>query len=318
MAEATGALITYNVTSNREDLTDDIYLIDPTETPIFSRIPDVDATNTNHEWQTEALAAAVDTNAHIEGEDFTGEASIPTVRPRNICQILKKEPVVSGTQQAANHAGINDMMDHQVFKRMEEIKRDIEKSFTANKGLVVGSSSTARVMRGLPSWLTTNTNRGAGTSTGDIGADASAETVGATDATITRAFTEVILKDVEKQCYDSGGKPDMLVVGSANKQTVAGFTGRSSARQMVGEATIQANVDIYAGNFFQLEVVPDRFMRSRDAFLIQTDLLATAFYRRIGNEQIGKQGDNIKSQVVGELTLEVRNESAHGVAADLS
>lgn len=318
MAEATGALITYDVTSNREDLTEEIYMIDPTETPIFSRIADVDASNTNHEWQTEALAAASDANAHLEGEDFTGEASIATVRPRNVCQIFKKEPVVSGTQQAMNHAGINNMMDHQVFKRMEEIKRDIEKSITANKGLVVGSSSTARVLRGLPSWFTTNTSRGAGTSTGDVGADASAETAAATDATITRAFTETILKDVEKQIFDSGGKTDMLVVGSANKQVVAGFTGRSSARQQVDRATIQANVDVYAGNFFQMEIVPDRFSRSRDGLFLQTDMLATAYLRRIGNERIGKQGDNMKSQVVGELTLEVRSEVAHGVAADLS
>ena len=183
---------------------------------------------------------------------------------------------------------------------------------------MVGSSSTARVLRGLPSWLTTNTNRGAGTSTGDIGADASAETVGATDATITRAYTETILKDVEKQIYDSGGKPDMHVVGSGQKQTIAGFTGRSQARQQVDRDTIQANVDVYAGNFFQLEIVPDRFSRSRDGLMLQTDMLATAYLRRIGNEQIGKQGDNLKSQVVGELTLEVRSEVAHGVAADLA
>ena len=57
---------------------------------------------------------------------------------------------------------------------------------------------------------------------------------------------------------------------------------------------------------------------SRDGWLLQPDMLAIAYYRRIGNEQIGKQGDSIKSQVVGELTLEVRSENAHGASYDLS
>ena len=310
MPAATGALLSYDATAgNREDLTNDIYMIDPTETPIFSRIPDTDANNTNHEWQTEELATASDANAHLEGEDFTGEASTPTVRVRNICQIVKKEPVVSGTQQAVDHAGINSMMDHQVFKRMEEIKRDIEKSITANKGLNVGNSTTARVMRGLPSWISSNVSIS--------GSNATGETAARTDGT-ARAYTETLLKDVERQCYDSGGKPSMHVVGSGQKQTVAGFTGRASARQSVGEATIQANVDVYAGNFFQLEIVPDRFSRSRDAWLLQPDMLAMAYLRRIGNEMIGKQGDNLKTQVVGELTLEVRAETAHGAVYDLT
>ncbi len=47
---------------NREDLSDVIYRIDPTDTPFMSAIERETATAINHEWQTQALAAASTSN----------------------------------------------------------------------------------------------------------------------------------------------------------------------------------------------------------------------------------------------------------------
>jgi hypothetical protein len=57
---------TYDTVGIREDLADIIYSISPTETPFMSGVAKTKATNTSHQWQTDALAA-VAANAAVEG-----------------------------------------------------------------------------------------------------------------------------------------------------------------------------------------------------------------------------------------------------------
>ena len=87
MTLATSALTSMVAIGNREDLSDEIYRIDPTETPFFSGIDKVKSKATNHEWQTQALAAASTSNAQLEGDDnYNADAATATTRLGNICQ----------------------------------------------------------------------------------------------------------------------------------------------------------------------------------------------------------------------------------------
>src|SRR5262245_46931579 len=83
---------------NREDLSDEIYRIDPTDTPFMSGIEREKATAINHEWQTQALAAPDGGNAQLEGADPDTNTTTPTVRIGNQTQISFKVARVSGTQ----------------------------------------------------------------------------------------------------------------------------------------------------------------------------------------------------------------------------
>src|SRR5689334_20863656 len=105
MALPTNTFATYEAIGNREDLSDMIYRIDPTDTPFMTGIDKTKAAAVNHEWQTQALAAASSSNFQLEGDDATADAATPTVRLGNIAQISRKVPQVSGTQQAVEHAG---------------------------------------------------------------------------------------------------------------------------------------------------------------------------------------------------------------------
>ena len=70
MALPTNTLTTYTAIGNREDLSDDIYRIDPTSTPFMSGIDKAGAaTAVVHEWQTQALASVDTANAVLEGDD---------------------------------------------------------------------------------------------------------------------------------------------------------------------------------------------------------------------------------------------------------
>ena len=86
MTTPTSTFVTYQAVGNREDLSDMIYRIDPTDTPFMSGVDKEKATAVNHEWQTQALAAASSSNAQLEGDDPTTTATTPTVRLGNFCR----------------------------------------------------------------------------------------------------------------------------------------------------------------------------------------------------------------------------------------
>src|SRR5689334_20971031 len=125
MALPSNTLATYQAIGNREDLSDKIYRIDPTETPFLSGIDREKATATKHEWQTQALSAVDGSNAVLEGDDATTDTVTVTVRLANICQISDKVARVTGTQEAVDHAGRGSEMAYQEMLKGLELKRDI-------------------------------------------------------------------------------------------------------------------------------------------------------------------------------------------------
>jgi hypothetical protein len=309
----------YSAVGAREDLSDVIYDISPTDTPIMSSIGKTKATGVYHEWQTDSLAAATTSNALIEGATASDATITPTTRLGNYTQIVGKTVMVSGTLEAVDKAGRKSEMAYQLAKASAEIKRDIESIITANQGQSAGSTgSTARKMGSLLSYLKTNTNEGSGTTAG-----VDPVTIGVstrTDGT-TRTFTETILKDVISKVFTSGGTPTTLFVSPALKQVVSGFTGLAAQRYQVptnGQATILAGADLYQSDFGVLQIVPNRFMRTRDALVLDPEYAALAYLRPFQTIELAKVGDADKTQILAELTLEVRNEAAHGGAFDLS
>lgn len=309
----------YSAIGAREDLTDVIYDISPTDTPIMSTIGKTKATSVTHEWQTDSLAAATTANALVEGASATEGTITPTTRLANLTQIVGKTVMVSGTLLASDLAGRKSEMAYQLAKASAEIKRDIETIITANQGQAAGSSgSSARKMGSLLSYIKTNTSKN-GTSV--TGVDPTTLGVSTRTDGSTRAFTETILKDVIAKVFSSGGTPSALFVSPAQKQVVSGFTGLSAQRYQVptsGQATILAGADLYQSDFGVLQIVPNRFMRTRDALVLDPEYAALAYLRPFQTNDIAKVGDAEKKQILAELTLEVRNEAAHGGAFDLS
>src|SRR6266511_350809 len=117
MALPTNTFATYEAVGNREDLSDVIYRIDPTDTPAMTGFERAKATAVNHEWQTQALAAVDTSNYVLEGDDATTDAATPTVRLGNVCMISDKVARVTGTQQAVHHAGRLQQAGHEHVHR---------------------------------------------------------------------------------------------------------------------------------------------------------------------------------------------------------
>ena len=312
MAQPTNTFDTYDSVGEREDLSDVIYSISPTDTPFLSSAAKTKATAVLHEWQTDSLASAVTNNAVIEGDEATLDASTATTRLSNSTQIMDKTVVITGTQEAVDKAGRASELAYQIAKRAKELKRDMEATITGNIAEVGGNSTTARKMGTLGSWVTTNDDLAS-----DGASGAGAGNAAHTDGT-QRAFTESQLKSVIKSVWNAGGDPSMIMVGPFNKQKLSGFTGNSTRFDAGADATLYTSVDVYASDFGQLQVVPNRFSRDRDAYVLDMEYWGIAFLRDFSMHELSKTGDSEKRQLLVEATLESRNEAASGLVADLT
>jgi hypothetical protein len=308
----------FDAVGAREDLVDVIYDISPQDTPIMSSIGKGKASAVYHEWQTDTLASANTGNAAIEGADATAATLSPTTRVGNYTQIVQKTVQISGTLESVDKAGRKSEKAYQLAKASAELKRDIEAIITANQGQSAGSSVSARVMGSLLSWIKTNTNK---QSSSTAGTDPTTSGVSTRGDGTTRTFTETMLKDVVQKVFTAGGTPTLLVVPPALKQVVSGFEGLAQHRynsNATGQITILAGADLYQSDFGVLQIVPNRFMRSRDALVLDPEYAALAYLRPFQTNELAKTGDSEKTQLLAELTLEVKNEAAHGIVADLS
>jgi hypothetical protein len=70
-------------------------------------------------------------------------------------------------------------------------------------------------------------------------------------------------------------------------------------------------------DFGTMSVVPNRFMRNRDALVLDPEYAAVAYLRPFQTNELAKAGDSDKTQILVECTLEVKNEAAHALIADL-
>ena len=306
MAAPTNTFLTTAAIGNREDLTDVIYRISPTQVPVFSMAAKTKATNTLHEWQTQDLAAASSSNAQVEGDDATAKSVTPTNRLTNRTQILSKTVGVSGTQQAMNSAGRKDEMGYQVSLASLEIKRDAETNLTQSDVL----ATSPRSFRGLRGWVVDNVNRNGGTL-----ASYTANT-GYTPGTL-RSFTESQVRDVLQQVYTAGGEPDTIMLPPALKQTFSGFTGNATRMDKSEDKKLYASVDVYVSDFGELSCVPNLFMATRDVFVLESAKLAIAYLRPFMTMDLAKTGDTDRKQLLVEMTLECRAPKAHGAVYDV-
>jgi hypothetical protein len=314
MALPTNTFATYESVGNREDLSDVIYRIDPTDTPFMTGIERAKANAVNHEWQTQALAAANSANAQLEGDDAVADVVTPTVRLGNICQISRKVPQVTGTQQAVEHAGRDDEMAYQEMLKGLELKRDMEAILCGtNQAKITGADATARKTASVLSWIKSNSAKGAS------GNDpAAADGTGSRTDGTQRVFTEANLKSVLQSIWINGGKPDTVMVGGFNKQVFSTFTGRASPIEDTKNKKITAAVDVYESDFGTLKLVPNRFSRARDVLVLQIDMWAIAYLngRRLVSMPLAKTGDSDRRELLSEYALEARNEKASGGVFD--
>ena len=315
MAQPANTFDSYDVKGIREDLENVIYDISPEETPFYSSLKKVKASNTYHEWQTDSLRSSA-ANAHIEGDDTAGEARTATTRLGNYTQIFKNAVIIPDTDEGLDKAGRAAEMAYQVLKIAKEQKLDIEKALFDNNKYEVGSASAARELAGCGAYVKSNV--------ANIGGSGGANPTGSvpgntarTDGTAT-VFTQADFDTVMQCIWEAGGNPDTVYLSAFQMNKALEFTGYNNQRSHIEATskTVVKAVDIYVTPWGTVEFTPSRENRGRDVWIMDSDMWACGVLRPTKNTELAKTGDSTKRQVLTELTLISKNEAASGLVAD--
>jgi hypothetical protein len=328
-----GTYETFQQVGIREDLSDIIYNISPTETPFLMMIGRGTADQSKHEWQIDVLTAADADNKVAQGEDDTTAAYytvvVPTKRVNNYNQISRKSVMVSGTAEVVDKAGRKSELAYQLAKKAKELKRDMESILTAaNSGGVPqpklpGDTNVAAQLAPYETWMTTGSGQPQSRGVGGTGSPETddyspTDTTGdPVDGTV-RAFGEADLKEVIREAWTQGGDPSVIMVGPFNKQALSAFSGNTTRFDRSEDMRLVTAVDVYVSDFGEHRVVPNRFSRDRSALVITPRMWSVDYLRGFRQFALAKTGDAEKRTLLAEYTLRASNPWASGIVADLT
>jgi len=302
-------------------------MITPEETPLLSLLGREKVESRHPEWSTDTLATPVTSNQQIEGDEYSYSSISPTTRIGNYTEIARKSYLITRTQEKSLKAGPKSELGRERRKKGTELKRDMEASLLANKASVAGNSTTARVAGGFAAWLTSNDSRGLGGTDG--GFNSGTSVVDAAGNGTQRAFSKAILDATILAAYNSGGNPTVFMCSPYVKTVFSTLMQSSNTPTIQSnvkgneQATIYAGADTYRSDFGVIDVVPNRVMAivgatiARNGLLIDPDMAAVGIFDDIFEDKPAKTGDAEKRVLLCEYTLIMKNQAAHGIAADL-
>ena len=244
-------------------------------------------------------------NASLEGDQAAARFTTRS-RQVNYTQIFSAGVSVSGSELAVRQIGLRDELAHQKNLRTRELLRDLENSVingVAPASSPQGSDTTRRTLRGLMSFA--QTNRFA---PGHGGFP--------TDAGLTEQQLNLALRQMWK---GSSGQVDTILVGGREKRAINQFVA-SNRRFFTSNESFKDMVSVYESDFGVCRVVLSRYVPTGCVLLLDSsriDVLPLSG-RSFAYKALAPTGDNEGGQVIGEYTLEVRNESAHGMIGGLT
>jgi hypothetical protein len=257
------------------------------------------------------LALTILGNAALEGDAAPSARFTTRSRQQNYTQIFTASVNVSGSMQAARHHGVADEVDYQKQERLRELVRDLENCVingVAPAATPQGSSSVRRTMNGIIPSLTTNVfepDSGPIPAGGGVGGD---------------ELTEAVLNAALRQIWtQSQARIDTIVVSGIQKRRINGFA--SGARSMSSRDTAFRDlVSVYESDFGVCRVVLSRWVPEGSVLLLDSSRLAVMPLRgrSFHYKPLAAVGDSIAGQLIGEYTLEIKNQNAHGVINKLS
>lgn len=322
----------------KEDVSQMISNISPSETPFFSMAKKGEATADQFDWLVDTLATAVANNWHVDGDDFgttvTGDTTTAPARFFNYLGIHKKQAIITRRAEKMAKHGRKSERAYQIAKKLKEIKRDAETALLTSNAAVAASGTIPPEYASVPTWIMTNDYFG----TGAASATLSSSTYGAptTDRLIgtARALSEGShLLPAIQAAYTSGGNADIIMTDPAIKQRLSSylFAGPASgvgpriatAYQDHGGkprsgGTVLGAVDYYVSDFGVFEIIPNRQMATLHLFILDMDLWKIRFLDGVTVEKISKIGDSDRWHIIMDMTLEATNEAGNALVTDLS
>ena len=319
MANVTGTYKTYDQVGKKEDIEDIIYDISPTLTPFTSTIGTSTASAVLHQWQQDQLSS-VGANAVAEGADAGTASADSTELKSAYTQIFSKVVQTSGTADVVEKYGRGSELQYQIAKKGKEMRRDIEHAFVgAGQAGGSGSNDINSSAEGVTAVYDESSNTRTLTSAqNQINADTTSSNSGSGRDFLGTAG-EDLLMDVLEKVYTEGGEPNQIQVTPSHAVNIAGFAASSGRTRDFDVGTKLVNaVDLYVSPFGECAVVPNRFLKSSDCLVLDTEYWSRAVLRPMQTIVLAKTGDSDKRQMLTEQTLVCENDKASGLITDLN
>ena len=250
-------------------------------------------------------------NAALEGDDAPAARFTNRVRRTNYTQIFTSSVSVSGSQLASKQIGIADELDYQKQERLRELVRDLENSVINGVSATTtpqGDASTRRTMKGIIPFIQTHifTSSNEGFPPGD----------GASNNDLAEQQINHAMRKVWEK---SSGSIDTILVSGQQKRRINNFI--TSSRGYDDKSThFRDMVNTYESDFGVCRVVLSRWVPKDVVVLLDStriDVLPLTG-RSFGFKKLGSTGDSESGQVIGEYTLELRNEQSHAIIKNLN
>ncbi len=300
-----GYVFTYPDVARRESLLDVMNMLDPTDTQFLSGVKQSQAANTLHEWTIDTLESVGD-NAQAEGADAPADASNDPTRPQNVTQIFSKTAKITGTEtaDALNRVGGN-RMSRELMKKMKALKNDVEYALVRGSiasGVASTSAASARRLKGIKNWITTNASNYSGVS-----------------------LTETITNDIFEAVWQQGAQVDAIYSPMKGKRRISAFTAGATKQVDINDRRLVLAVDVYQADAAKMvKLFPHRHVTVSgdygttatpgfDVLALTEDTWATAWYRKPFTKALAETGDFTAKQLITELTLEARQEKANAI-----
>ena len=301
--------------SNREDLSNELTLLAPEETPLLSLCGKGTAKSTFSEWTTDKLATP-GTTGISEGVDVTSFSDKFADRARlgNYVQIFRRDFLVSNLQQAVNSVGPANIAQAEA-KAMRELKRDVEARICSNSDRTVeDGAGTPYALRGLGSWLS---------STGPADVPAAYRTPAASIA--ASAPNETTFNDIVASIFSVNGEANALtlIANVALRKVISNFTRSSGAAASEAIYTVNQNaeskkvthsVQVYDSDFGIVKIIngnPD-CMTGPSGFVVNPSYLQFNTLIPMGATRLENQGGGERGFVDMTGTLVCKHPGAHG------
>jgi hypothetical protein len=257
----------------------------------------------------EALADNLDINilgnAALEGDDASTARFNSRSRKINYTQIFATTVEVSGSELAVKQLGVRDELDYQKLQRTRELLRDLENCVIngrAPAATQTGSTTVRRTMNGIRSFITTNVfTPGVGGMPGD--------------SMLSEAQVNQTLREIWKA---GNGHVDLIVVNGQEKRAINTFIS-TNRRYTPQSETYRDGVAVYESDFGVCRIILSRWVPNGTALFLDSSRLEVMPLagRSFAYRPLASTGDRESGQVLGEYTLEMRNENAHGVFTGL-
>lgn len=313
MATPVNAVSTALINGQREDLTDVIYNIDPSDTPFLSAIGKSTAEALTHEWQTDELRSPA-VNTKIEGDDATINPGTFTTMASNICQIVSETLQVTGTAERVKKAGRKSELAYQIAKKGKEMKLDMEYMLVGTPlARVNRTSSVAGQAGNIYSYYKTNGSLGA-TGVAPTGNGANVGTPGT-----LRTLTEDLILTASEKIWQEGGQANQIQCNSGLKKHISKtFKGRATEINLDASAsTVSQAVDVYETDFGKYTLKTNRWFKADAVFIFDPKMHSLCYLRPFTQFPLSKTGDSEKRQMLCEYTFRVNNEKSGALIRDV-